>query len=116
MPVNLRSSHDLGPYDPDPWPQEKSMKNSYVSFETECTMYMWVICWHIPQAYAECKIEPLLPSKTVTKALGQSNLSNLQPIPQDGLGLSFIPLVEFFESDNLCETMLKAKIMVSVDG
>ncbi len=30
--------HDPGSHDPDPGPQEKSMKKSCVSFETECIM------------------------------------------------------------------------------
>ena len=41
IPVNLglymQISHDPGSHDPDPGPQEKSMKKSCVSFETECS-------------------------------------------------------------------------------
>ncbi len=32
----MQISHDPGSHDPDPGPQEKSMKKSCVSFETEC--------------------------------------------------------------------------------
>ncbi len=32
----MQISHDTGSHDPDPGPQEKSMKKSCVSFETEC--------------------------------------------------------------------------------
>ncbi len=34
----MQISHDPGLHDPDPGPQEKSMKKSCVSFETECRM------------------------------------------------------------------------------
>ncbi len=33
----MQISHDPGSHDPDPGPQEKSMKKSCVSFETECS-------------------------------------------------------------------------------
>ena len=32
--------HDPGSHDPDPGPQEKSMKKSCVSFETECILLL----------------------------------------------------------------------------
>ncbi len=34
----MQISHDPGSHDPDPGLQEKSMKKSCVSFETECRM------------------------------------------------------------------------------
>ncbi len=38
----IHISHDPGSHDPDPGPQEKSMKKSCVSFETECTIHQTI--------------------------------------------------------------------------
>ena len=47
IPVNLglymQISHDPRTHDPDPGPQEKAMKKSCVSFETECIFLLDVL-------------------------------------------------------------------------
>ena len=45
----MHISHDPGSHDPDPGPQEKSMKKSCVSFETECisrSSIFFTELWH----------------------------------------------------------------------
>ncbi len=43
----MQISHDPGSNDPDPGPQENSMKKSCVSFETECSLLFssYIISW-----------------------------------------------------------------------